>query len=515
MNKLDGHIGDYISSPAYTLKSREDKLEMTLDILRQTENLLNIVKNRKNLFTHTDLKCENLFYKLKQDGRPEVYLADFDKSSITMNNIRFHCKNKTVDPYSFITQQIIGDQVIQQSAKDRIEGIFYAKGDEEFILNYRLGRNLRNVQDFVKSVIEFEELYMRYNFTPYYMSFDIITLVMSMILFNSCEFQNAITEKNQLLFSFMNNYFVEFENFARYYIPSSGRALDAGGNFGEMIGLLYRTGGNEISDVLFKQKYNPKSLAQYDYLKIDKLYLTENCKIGLSIPFKPLSINLLGSQKTSGITIFNVDSKASTGLYTGSTYREHATNIIQTYDKNHLTIEYNKDYAVTGVAQLLQFTFPVSIIKTNRYSYTTTKYNVYDYDDIKTKDDQDSCFYTLIHARNDVDKVFNDSYLTKLRLRLDLFNTNDNINFQSAKEVERVTTTELNKSMLSNALGLENNEDNVQVLPAQLAPPVQPVQPALPAQLAPPVQPVQTENMSNNNNNRNNLFASAVQHPPQ
>ena len=93
MDCLDGSIDEFINTTIHQPTiSIEDRNTLLSHILTETEKNLNKLKVSRYLFTHTDMKCENLFYKINVEDpfKPHIYIADFDKSSIGFNNIRFY-----------------------------------------------------------------------------------------------------------------------------------------------------------------------------------------------------------------------------------------------------------------------------------------------------------------------------------------------------------------------------------------------------------------------------------------
>lgn len=86
MEKVDGNLRDFLQLDTLNNKS---KLTNTIKSIKDINNILKILKNPNNCFCHTDLKLENVFYKNMGDGKYKFILADYDKSSITYNKIRF------------------------------------------------------------------------------------------------------------------------------------------------------------------------------------------------------------------------------------------------------------------------------------------------------------------------------------------------------------------------------------------------------------------------------------------
>ncbi len=188
MDNLDGSFDSYLENIDGIKINDYTELYR---ILNKIETDLNILKDKKYLFTHTDMKCENIFYKLS-GGIVNPYLADFDKSSITFHNIRFYnditqsggVKSK-VDPMSFLSSFLVDEYTIKKE-QDRKEDIF----------NYRLSRIGSSSLFTTVEGIETEQTYMRYNYMPYYTSFDMCSLFLS--LFNMKKKVRNPSESSQL-----------------------------------------------------------------------------------------------------------------------------------------------------------------------------------------------------------------------------------------------------------------------------------------------------------------------------
>ena len=73
--------------------------DLLVDIFRQILEPLSILKQPQFGFVHADLKTRNVFVSMGKNNRPIYKLADFDKSSITWNGIRFY--NNTIDYRAF------------------------------------------------------------------------------------------------------------------------------------------------------------------------------------------------------------------------------------------------------------------------------------------------------------------------------------------------------------------------------------------------------------------------------
>ena len=64
--------------------------DILVDMMRQILTPLFILKQDMYLFSHSDLKTRNVFVGRNSEGGPVYQLADFDKSSIFWNGIRFY-----------------------------------------------------------------------------------------------------------------------------------------------------------------------------------------------------------------------------------------------------------------------------------------------------------------------------------------------------------------------------------------------------------------------------------------
>ena len=80
-----GDLGAYLSDPNTVIND-----EMLTDMLDQMLTPLRILKGVKYGFIHADLKCRNVFVNVSRADEPVYKLADFDKSSIFWNGMRFH-----------------------------------------------------------------------------------------------------------------------------------------------------------------------------------------------------------------------------------------------------------------------------------------------------------------------------------------------------------------------------------------------------------------------------------------
>jgi len=141
-----------------------------VDMLRQILTPLLILKQDMYLFNHSDLKTKNVFVGKDSNGDPVYQLADFDKSSIFWNGIRFY--NNVYDlselEYlsSFVSKIIDLSLITDERKRYKFNNLNYT-GDEDINLrlaNYRV------------------QMYSMNNPYPIFNSYDIYTLFYSLML---------------------------------------------------------------------------------------------------------------------------------------------------------------------------------------------------------------------------------------------------------------------------------------------------------------------------------------------
>ena len=144
-------IAEYGDLSNYLDNLEDDKItdDLLFDIVRQVLNPLSILKCNQYGFVHADLKCKNVFVGKSATG-PVFKIADYDKSSIFWNGVRFSLKSVAVDallsPYTI-------ERIFNTKAYD-----LTSKG------------NLVTVQALTM-----------YSYIPMYMSYDVYTFILSMI----------------------------------------------------------------------------------------------------------------------------------------------------------------------------------------------------------------------------------------------------------------------------------------------------------------------------------------------
>jgi hypothetical protein len=168
MDNYDGNLTDYID------KQDKSNTKLFTQLFNDIEIKLQLLKNKKYLFNHTNLICESILYK-----NDVFYIADNKYSSIKYNNIRFlNDYRYNTSWYNFI------DPYKSMFAIDNYSINNNPNNHDKNIHHYRLSRKFRNVINSYCSFnnsYDFEKLYIRYNFQPFYMSFDMITFILSLL----------------------------------------------------------------------------------------------------------------------------------------------------------------------------------------------------------------------------------------------------------------------------------------------------------------------------------------------
>ena len=430
MDRVDGSLDQYFidlvnknletkyeapfSSAEPELIKHSDRL---YNYLLQTENMLRILKHPDYLFTHTDMKLENLFYKLNKDkdGNLDIYLGDFDKSSITLNGMRFY-NNILKNPNNKalkadLVQSFYGNLLVDEYTTKQYEERKDIIKDGTGIQNYRLSRIGRKQIDFAEP----EQLYMRYNNQPYYTSFDMISLLLSILHFRIGDTKQSLIDFDNKSDENLSNIYVKLGYMTSDTLPTlyeiySKLKENYNGNFGKLMNSILIVTDALLMHINFIHNYDA-----IQPTKLDFVYLTLNNKLGLSIPIVPTSIKQSGN-----ITQFAVNIDKTKSFYTDQNIRDKKISEFTTkfidyivkLNKKHnldlLNIEYSGDYSIKKemgslTAALMHLPPPVYCIRTNKYSNNHIIYewdyfvNISDFDNyckmlmninLRTRDDE-------------------------------------------------------------------------------------------------------------------------------
>jgi hypothetical protein len=219
---------------------------------------------------------------------------------------------------------------------------------------YKLSRSLHNVQ----SIAEFEQMYMRYNFMPYYMSFDICSLLMSVF---HTHYIDSIIEKSSLQL-FLLRYIDTSEGANTMFTIFNTDKTDFEGDFGKLITLFINAqAGISRNTVRFINYFN-----KYDFIHINMLQLSNDNKICLSLPFTPDFIQMrINKGKISETIAQPLITRAK--LDYGNLYDTNQQYLKKFYD-NYVNASVDYCFDWTNGHSDWNPRKPKFIIKTNRYS---------------------------------------------------------------------------------------------------------------------------------------------------
>ena len=408
MEKLDGQLNN--------LENEFSKKDFCNDILYKTIDNLNLLKNKNYLFSHTDMKVENIFYKKENkifSSLYNFYLADFDKSSISYKCIRFYNIGKNIDnknTYFFDNHTIISN-------------------DNKYTIS-RLYKNFQNKINFYTNFpyIEAEQMYMRYNYIPYYMSFDIITLILSLSYYKLFDINTNIIQKyifddnddnenkNKNIYKF-NNLRIAYYNFNK----------NLHGNFGELLNIYYNYSNND-NKVTFLNNINNLEIINYDF--INCLILSDNNKIILSNSFKP--------------NYFKVNDN-----------NYYFSNLNNLEDINSIIIEYSNDHTKHDVLIKIND----EVCKTNRYSYFN---NIFDYDNCKINQKDINNYFKYLNSLNKNNNIiYNNFYKNYIQYFKDDFSHIIDKKFDKIDKIDNNNNNEIIDNNFSDFFiqkgGIKNN----------------------------------------------------------
>ena len=260
----------YVDSIEFIINTNKELVsDMLYVMLYNIFTTLNLLKQRPFQFCHTDLKAENVYYTTKlvdtisgdiikfnenyiitytefqssvkirilnyyikhDDKYIQIIfkLADFDKSSISFNHVRFY------NDCPYVNTQSAAHSFLSKYATVEQTDYFIPFGSAD--------------------MIEFEQLIMRYTRYPYYMCFDYQSLIFSLLHISySC---NIINHNNKFdcLFPFLNSISSSYKADAiirHYKATLSEISKQYNGDFGLLIDAIkkYQGGNNDLDKKL-------------------------------------------------------------------------------------------------------------------------------------------------------------------------------------------------------------------------------------------------------------------------
>lgn len=147
-----GDLSDFINKETTIIDD-----SILINILQQVFTPLFILKDPLYMFNHSDLKPRNVFVNVQDDGKFICKLADFDKSSIFWNGIRFY--NNIIPAY--IKGNIAGKKILET---------FINKCPVDHGYSYTLTTSVHLIQ-----------LFTMHNHAPSYQSYDFYTFIIGLI----------------------------------------------------------------------------------------------------------------------------------------------------------------------------------------------------------------------------------------------------------------------------------------------------------------------------------------------
>lgn len=172
------------------------------DMITQILTPLSVLHGSRYAFVHGDMKSKNVFVHVNEKGETIYKLADFDKSSITFNGIRFHNSgaagikalrellfSKIADLNHFYDEEKVklidkvklqNDPNFREAVIDDIEQSDITKGNKRYYLKGKIIDASRYGFLSGLEAVEVEQMSVRYIPFPYYQTFDIYTFIASL-----------------------------------------------------------------------------------------------------------------------------------------------------------------------------------------------------------------------------------------------------------------------------------------------------------------------------------------------
>jgi hypothetical protein len=285
--------------------------ELITNFFEQINQILVFLKHPDYLFTHTDMKLENILYQKipHEDGNhdPHIisvnsqkyfcdydpqfkrsfyykfYLSDFDKSSITYHKVRFYVNYETEHYYASWFPGFSSTQNLFKGLLD------YGQNPTYVISRFMVDPTMS---------LESEVYAMRYVAFPFFIGFDFQSLMLSLFAWSKSASQLHLYEYSQPLNQMFRTFFAERDLIALYriYTQEPWGNGKYGGNFGHLLTPLI----NQKTLVFFNkptyQTLCKNLLNGYDFVNqrqpqgcdpINMLLLSSQRKIILGFPFYP------------------------------------------------------------------------------------------------------------------------------------------------------------------------------------------------------------------------------------
>lgn len=371
-------------------------------MFKEITELLLILKRKGSLFTHTDMKLENIFYKKiqvanfnkddiglldnnyliyrdKNFGYIEdnklyfykFYIADFDKSSITYNNVRFYN-----DYYTSHTTALKVYMPNIQQFKDSWLDFNYNAENKTFMIKRQLVAGVEAL------TAQTEVIALRYIMFPFYLSFDFQSLFISLIAHtphihvDNLKTMKFISELNKTIFGEGNvdRIIKIFPTYKWESITGQHDSKKYLGNFGYMITPLVQNKINLPINIMddLRNIITPKPILGKieTHNLINTVLLTnEEHKLILSLPFIPsIEVKSVGSLWGLGrirvTKVYTADKQKTRELYE-KLQLDNIKNLFSDDETQNEILKKNYYVYYNG-----NQTVDTTICITNRYTYT-------------------------------------------------------------------------------------------------------------------------------------------------
>lgn len=250
MESLAGSLNQYLDNLKENNQNIFENDDFANSLNKYLTNL-DILKLPQYRFNHSDLKVQNVFYKIGKDNKLILKIADLDKSSITFNGIRFINGN-------FINKNI-----------DFNKSILSNLNKEDNFLTIK--------EDFLRTSanIEFEQIFLRYSFFPPPPFLDMLMLFITLRVYYY---------DNELQFTGYFNDQRNFRNIFNKYIGGDYDIVESTNAIGDQLQTVQRT--SDFGEILLQTLIVNKIKIPLSYNNIYKGDTYNNNKIKLTDNYK-------------------------------------------------------------------------------------------------------------------------------------------------------------------------------------------------------------------------------------
>ncbi|XWV26724.1 putative serine/threonine-protein kinase [Tupanvirus soda lake] len=389
MEKMDGSLDrlfNEINRLFHEDSEKNNILNALYDsVVKQIVPSLLALKTKEHQFTHTDMKAENVFFKeidlssttssnnnsdftINTDGRTityKFYVADFDKSSITYNGVRFY--NDYTSSHSVFTKVVFDPQSFYTRYMD------FAQDPN----SYGIFRTLEGIPT--------EVFAMRYIMFPFFLFFDLQSLCFSLFS-HEAPYYDIIegTEYYKLLSLIFGDGLSNIRNIYRSYnIPYAG-------DFSKLMNPLVVNPNIRILKPKMKDLFSAYSIDEIvSPHKVNTVIISKTeHKLIISIPFIQVDRHT-ASYFLSQSVIYVPNNTATKELY--NFVKDKYTGLInfifnERNKEPFYVVNFTGNIAISTASSFNPFSYSrpgAPIVITNRY---TSKKSLYEFDWVNPAD---------------------------------------------------------------------------------------------------------------------------------